>query len=31
VLVSEREPAIYLPDWKEGLAAFLAERAEPPA
>jgi dTDP-4-dehydrorhamnose reductase len=31
VLVSEREPAIYLPDWKEGLAAFLAERAEAPA
>jgi dTDP-4-dehydrorhamnose reductase len=31
VLVTEREPAIYLPDWKEGLAAFLAERAEAPA
>ena len=31
VLVSEREPTIYLPDWKEGLAAFLAERAEAPA
>jgi dTDP-4-dehydrorhamnose reductase len=31
VLVSEREPAIYLPDWKEGLAAFLTERAEAPA
>jgi dTDP-4-dehydrorhamnose reductase len=30
-LVSEREPTIYLPDWKEGLAAFLAERAEAPA
>lgn len=28
VLVTEREPAIYLPDWREGLAAFLAERAE---
>jgi dTDP-4-dehydrorhamnose reductase len=28
VLVSEREPAIYLPEWREGLAAFLAERAE---
>ena len=31
VLVSEREPGIYLPDWREGLAAFLAERAEAPA
>jgi dTDP-4-dehydrorhamnose reductase len=31
VLVSEREPTIYLPDWREGLAAFLAERAEAPA
>jgi dTDP-4-dehydrorhamnose reductase len=28
VLVSEREPTIYLPDWREGLAAFLAERAQ---
>jgi dTDP-4-dehydrorhamnose reductase len=28
VLVSDREPTIYLPDWHEGLAAFLAERAE---
>jgi dTDP-4-dehydrorhamnose reductase len=31
VLVSEREPTIYLPDWREGLAAFLAERTEAPA
>jgi dTDP-4-dehydrorhamnose reductase len=31
VLVTEREPAIHLPDWREGLAAFLAERAETPA
>jgi dTDP-4-dehydrorhamnose reductase len=34
VLESEREPAILLPDWREGLAAFLAERrteAEAPA
>jgi dTDP-4-dehydrorhamnose reductase len=31
VLVSEREPSIHLPDWREGLAAFLAERAEAPA
>jgi dTDP-4-dehydrorhamnose reductase len=31
VLVTEREPAIHLPDWHEGLAAFLAERAEAPA
>ena len=31
VLRSEREPTIYLPDWREGLAAFLAERAEAPA
>ena len=31
VLVSEREPTIELPDWREGLAAFLAERAEAPA
>jgi dTDP-4-dehydrorhamnose reductase len=28
VLGSEREPAISLPHWREGLAAFLAERAE---
>jgi dTDP-4-dehydrorhamnose reductase len=28
VLVSEREPGIYLPDWRDGLAAFLAERTE---
>jgi dTDP-4-dehydrorhamnose reductase len=31
VLVTEREPAIELPTWEEGLAAFLAERAEAPA
>jgi dTDP-4-dehydrorhamnose reductase len=31
VLMSEREAAVYLPDWREGLAAFLAERAEAPA
>jgi dTDP-4-dehydrorhamnose reductase len=31
VLVSEREPTVYLPDWREGLAAFLAERAQAPA
>jgi dTDP-4-dehydrorhamnose reductase len=31
VLASEHEPAIVLPDWQEGLAAFLAERAETPA
>jgi dTDP-4-dehydrorhamnose reductase len=31
VLRSEREPAIHLPEWREGLAAFLAERAEAPA
>jgi dTDP-4-dehydrorhamnose reductase len=31
VLVSEREPTIMLPEWREGLAAFLAERAEAPA
>jgi dTDP-4-dehydrorhamnose reductase len=31
VLVSERDPAVQLPDWREGLAAFLAERAEAPA
>jgi dTDP-4-dehydrorhamnose reductase len=30
-LQSEREPTILLPDWREGLAAFLAERAEAPA
>ena len=28
VLVSEREPTIHLPDWQQGLADFLAERAE---
>jgi dTDP-4-dehydrorhamnose reductase len=28
VLVSEREHPIVLPDWEEGLSAFLAERAE---
>jgi dTDP-4-dehydrorhamnose reductase len=28
VLMTERQPAIYLPDWQDGLAAFLAERAE---
>ena len=27
VLATEREEAIYLPDWQEGLAAYLAERA----
>jgi dTDP-4-dehydrorhamnose reductase len=31
VLRTEREPAIRLPDWRDGLAAFLAERAEAPA
>jgi dTDP-4-dehydrorhamnose reductase len=31
VLRSEREPAVHLPEWREGLAAFLAERAEAPA
>jgi dTDP-4-dehydrorhamnose reductase len=31
VLRSEREPAIHLPEWREGLAAFLAERTEAPA
>jgi dTDP-4-dehydrorhamnose reductase len=31
VLVSERDPAVRLPDWREGLAAFLAERAQTPA
>jgi dTDP-4-dehydrorhamnose reductase len=31
VLASEREPAVTLPHWREGLAAFLAERAEAPA
>ena len=28
VLVSEREHPIVLPDWEDGLSAFLAERAE---
>jgi dTDP-4-dehydrorhamnose reductase len=28
VLVSEREHPIFLPDWEEGLADYLAERAE---
>jgi dTDP-4-dehydrorhamnose reductase len=28
VLATERDPAIVLPHWREGLAAFLAERAE---
>jgi dTDP-4-dehydrorhamnose reductase len=28
VLLSEREHPILLPDWEEGLSAFLAERAE---
>jgi dTDP-4-dehydrorhamnose reductase len=28
VLASEREPAITLPHWREGLAAFLADRAK---
>jgi dTDP-4-dehydrorhamnose reductase len=27
VLTTERNEAIYLPDWQEGLAAYLAERA----
>ena len=27
VLTTERDEAIYLPDWQEGLAAYLAERA----
>ena len=27
VLVTERREAIYLPEWQEGLAAYLAERA----
>jgi dTDP-4-dehydrorhamnose reductase len=31
VLVSEREHPILLPDWQDGLSAFLAERAEAPA
>jgi dTDP-4-dehydrorhamnose reductase len=31
VLVSERDPTVHLPDWREGLAAFLAERAQTPA
>ena len=26
--MSEREPTVHLPDWQQGLAAFLAERAE---
>jgi dTDP-4-dehydrorhamnose reductase len=28
VLATEREATIHLPDWHEGLAAFLAERTE---
>jgi dTDP-4-dehydrorhamnose reductase len=28
VLGTEREPAILLPDWRDGLTAFLAKRAE---
>jgi dTDP-4-dehydrorhamnose reductase len=31
VLISEREPGIYLPDWEDGLATFLSERAKAPA
>lgn len=31
VLRTEHEPAIWLPEWRDGLAAFLAERAEAPA
>ena len=31
VLMSEREHPILLPEWQEGLRAFLAERAEAPA
>ena len=31
VLVSEHEHPILLPEWEEGLSAFLAERAEAPA
>jgi dTDP-4-dehydrorhamnose reductase len=31
VLGTERGAAIHLPDWREGLAAFLAERTEAPA
>jgi dTDP-4-dehydrorhamnose reductase len=31
VLATERETAIHLPDWQEGLAAFLAERTGAPA
>ena len=27
VLGTEREDAIYLPDWREGLASYLADRA----
>jgi dTDP-4-dehydrorhamnose reductase len=28
VLISEREHPVLLPDWHEGLADYLAERAE---
>ena len=28
VLLSEREHPVLLPDWQEGLADYLAERAE---
>jgi hypothetical protein len=28
VLVSEREHPVLLPDWREGLKDYLAERAE---
>ena len=28
VLATERKEAIYLPDWQEGLASYLAERAQ---
>jgi dTDP-4-dehydrorhamnose reductase len=31
VLGTERATTIHLPDWREGLAAFLAERTEAPA
>jgi dTDP-4-dehydrorhamnose reductase len=31
VLGTERTTTIHLPDWREGLAAFLAERTEAPA
>jgi dTDP-4-dehydrorhamnose reductase len=27
VLATERSEAIYLPDWQEGLASYLADRA----